>query len=119
MLDINDAIILNCAPQGGAMATAATEHTGLTRVAVSRRIKKLADAGYLQRHGTGTRQTYSLGDKRFWLRLEPLADIVRRGGELVSRSQAKWVMNRATQFKTVILDFEGVVHVSQAFVDEV
>ena len=38
---------------------------------------------------------------------------------LVSRSQAKWVMNRATQFKTVILDFEGVVHVGQAFVDEV
>ena len=32
---------------------------------------------------------------------------------LVSRSQAKWVMNRATQFKTVILDFEGVVHVRQ------
>lgn len=28
-------------------------------------------------------------------------------------------MNRATQFKTVILDFEGVVHVGQAFVDEV
>ena len=65
MLDINDAIILSCAPQGGAMATAATEQTGLTRVAVSRRIKKLADTGYLQRHGTGTRQTYSLSDKRF------------------------------------------------------
>jgi hypothetical protein len=28
-------------------------------------------------------------------------------------------MNRATQFKTVILDFEGVVHVGLAFVDEV
>ena len=83
MLDINDAIILSCAPQGGAMATAATEQTGLTRVAVSRRIKKLADAGYLQRHGTGTRQTYSLGDKRFWLRVEPLVDIVGRGGEMV------------------------------------
>lgn len=37
----------------------------------------------------------------------------------MSRSQAKWVMNRATQFKTVILDFEGVAHVGQAFVDEV
>jgi hypothetical protein len=119
MLDINDAIILSCAPQGGAMATAATEQTGLTRVAVLRRIKKLADAGYLQRHGTGTRQTYSLGNKRFWLRVEPLADIVQRGGEMVSRSQAKWVMNRATQFKTVILEFEGVVHVGQAFFDEV
>jgi anti-anti-sigma regulatory factor len=28
-------------------------------------------------------------------------------------------MNRATQFKTVILDIEGVVHVGQAFLDEV
>jgi anti-sigma regulatory factor (Ser/Thr protein kinase) len=83
MLDINDAIILGCATQGGTMASAATEQTGLTRVAVSRRIKKLADAGYLHRHGTGTRQTYSLGDKRFWLRVEPLDQIVRRGGEMV------------------------------------
>jgi anti-sigma regulatory factor (Ser/Thr protein kinase) len=83
MLDINDAIILGCATQGGAMASAATEQTGLTRVAVSRRIKKLADAGYLQRHGAGTRQTYSLGDKRFWLRVESLEHIVRRGGEMV------------------------------------
>lgn len=38
---------------------------------------------------------------------------------LVSRSQFTWVMNRATQFKTVILDVEGVVHVGQAFVDKV
>lgn len=83
MLDINDAIILGCAAQGGAVASAATEQTGLTRVAVSRRIQKLADAGYLHRHGTGTRQTYSLGDKRFWLRVEPLDPIVRRGGEMV------------------------------------
>ena len=35
------------------------------------------------------------------------------------RSQPKWMMNRATHFNTVILDFEGVVHVGQAFVDEV
>jgi hypothetical protein len=44
--------------------------------------------------------------------------LAQLNSELVSRSQAKWVMNRATQFKTVILDFEGVVHVGQAFVDE-
>ena len=47
MLDLNDAIVLACAAQGGAMASVATEQTGLTRVAVSRRIKKLADTGYL------------------------------------------------------------------------
>jgi hypothetical protein len=45
--------------------------------------------------------------------------LAQLSSELVSRSQAKWVMNRATQFKTVILDFEGMVHVGQAFVDEV
>ena len=45
--------------------------------------------------------------------------LAQLSSELVSRSQAKWVMNRATQFKTVVLDFEGVAHVGQAFVDEV
>lgn len=43
----------------------------------------MADAGYLQRHGTGTRQSYSLGDKRFWLKVDAIDDIVRRGGEMV------------------------------------
>jgi hypothetical protein len=45
--------------------------------------------------------------------------LAQLSSELVSRSQAKWVMNRTNQFKTVILDFAGVVHVGQAFVDEV
>lgn len=45
--------------------------------------------------------------------------LAKLSSELVSRSQAKWVMDRATQFKTVILDFEGVLHVGQAFVEEV
>ena len=44
--------------------------------------------------------------------------LAKLSSELVSRSQAKWVMERATQFATVILDFEGVLHVGQAFVDE-
>ena len=82
MPDIHDAIILACAAQGGALASVATERTGLTRVAVSRRIKKLADNGYLQRHGSGTRQTYSLGSQRFWLGVQPRESIVQRGGEM-------------------------------------
>ena len=82
MLDINDAIILACAAQGGSLASTAAEQTGLTRVAVSRRIKKLADSGYLQRHGSGTRQTYSLGALRFWLSVQPLSTIAQRGGEM-------------------------------------
>ena len=42
-----------------------------------------------------------------------------RLAQLVSRSQGKWVEERATQFKTVVLDFEGVALVGQGFVDEV
>ncbi len=44
---------------------------------------------------------------------------MERSNFSVSRSQAKWVMERATQFKTVVLDFEGVKTVGQTFVDEV
>ncbi|UFP95547.1 STAS-like domain-containing protein [Gloeobacter morelensis] len=37
----------------------------------------------------------------------------------VSRSQAKRVLARAHQFKEIILDFEGVDYVGQAFADEI
>ena len=83
MLDLHDAIILACAKQGGALASLATEQTGLSRVAVSRRLKKLADAGYLQRNGSGTRQTYSQGNSRFWLGVLQRVDILNQGGEMV------------------------------------
>lgn len=49
--------------------------------------------------------------------------LAQLGSQLVSRSQDKWVVGgrseRATQFKTVVLDFEGVAPVGQGFVDEV
>ena len=38
---------------------------------------------------------------------------------LVSRSQAKRLLNRFDRFKEVVLDFEGVESVGQAFADEV
>lgn len=38
---------------------------------------------------------------------------------LVSRSQAKRLLNRVDRFKTVIFDFEGVDSIGQAFADEV
>lgn len=38
---------------------------------------------------------------------------------LVSRSQAKRLLQRVDQFRTVILDFEGVASVGQAFADEI
>ncbi len=41
------------------------------------------------------------------------------GEKLVSRSQAKRILNRIEKFKTVLLDFEGVDSIGQAFADEV
>lgn len=46
--------------------------------------------------------------------------LARVGNEnLVSRSQAKRLMQRVDRFKSVILDFEGVEKVGQAFADEI
>lgn len=39
--------------------------------------------------------------------------------QLVSRSQAKRVLNRIDQFSQVIFDFEGVAMIGQAFADEI
>ena len=41
------------------------------------------------------------------------------GGNLVSRSQAKRLLTRVERFKTVVLDFEGVAMIGQAFADEI
>jgi hypothetical protein len=40
------------------------------------------------------------------------------GGELVSRSQAKWRTARFDGFKLVVLNFEGVPEIGQVFADE-
>lgn len=46
--------------------------------------------------------------------------LARIGGEnLVSRSQAKRLMQRVDRFKVVVLDFEGVERIGQAFADEI
>jgi uncharacterized protein (DUF1330 family) len=46
--------------------------------------------------------------------------LVRYGDEvLVSRSQAKRLLARVDRFKIVILDFEGVNSIGQAFADEI
>ena len=41
------------------------------------------------------------------------------GERLVSRSQAKRILNRVDKFKTVMLDFKGVDAIGQAFADEI
>jgi hypothetical protein len=47
-------------------------------------------------------------------------NLVRYGDEsLVSRSQAKRLLSRVDKFKVVILDFEGVNSIGQAFTDEI
>ncbi|GAF68707.1 unnamed protein product, partial [marine sediment metagenome] len=38
---------------------------------------------------------------------------------LISRSQAKRLLSRVDKFKTVILDYEGVDSIGQAFADEI
>ena len=40
-------------------------------------------------------------------------------GKLVSRSQAKRLLVRFDRFKTIVLDFEDVSSVGQAFADEI
>ena len=82
MPDRNDAIILACATQGGALPSLATAQTGLSRVAVSRRLQKLVGGAYLRRQGSGTRPSYALGPHRFWLATLPRLDIARSGGEM-------------------------------------
>lgn len=79
MLDESDSTILAIARTPGPLASTASRATGLSRVAVSRRIKKLADTGYLLRHGSGTRQTYSPGASRFWTLTLPHADAAKAG----------------------------------------
>jgi hypothetical protein len=73
-MDTHDATILALARSARQLAGDASRETGLSRVAVSRRIKRLADTGYLQRHGSGTRQTYSPGANGFWTKSLPCSD---------------------------------------------
>jgi len=48
----------------------------------------------------------------------PLRLAQHEGEKLVSRSQAKRVAHRFERFKHVVLDFEGVAEIGQAFADE-
>lgn len=49
----------------------------------------------------------------------PVKLALYEGERLVSRSQAKRILNRVEKFKTVFLDFQGVDFIGQAFADEV
>lgn len=49
----------------------------------------------------------------------PVRLALYEGERLISRSQAKRILNRIEKFKTVILDFQDVDSIGQAFADEV
>jgi anti-sigma regulatory factor (Ser/Thr protein kinase) len=48
----------------------------------------------------------------------PVKLALYEGKQLVSRSQAKRILNRVEKFKTVILDFQDVDYIGQGFADE-
>lgn len=64
-----------------------------------------------------TEYTKAPGDFDFSKTVVPMR-LAQFGGELVSRSQAKRLVTRFDRFKVVILDFEGVSEIGQAFADE-
>jgi hypothetical protein len=85
----------------------AAEKFGLTRQTVLKYLQKLADENLLVIKGTPRAPIYEL---------KPIAD----GDEsLVSRSQARRLLARFERFKEVILDFEGIASIGQAFADEI
>ncbi len=49
----------------------------------------------------------------------PIRLALYEGEQLVSRSQAKRIMNRVERFRNVVLDFAGVDTVGRSFVDEI
>jgi len=58
-------------------------------------------------------------DYAFNRTIVPVRLVLYEGERLVSRSQAKRILNRVEKFSTVLLDFEGVDSIGQAFADEV
>jgi anti-sigma regulatory factor (Ser/Thr protein kinase) len=63
---------------------------------------------------------FSSGDDYGFNKTVVPVNLVRYGEEnLVSRSQAKRLLIRVDRFKTVILNFEGVQSIGQAFADEI
>ncbi len=58
-------------------------------------------------------------DYAFNRTIVPVRLALYEGERLVSRSQAKRILNRVERFKIVMLDFSGVDMIGQAFADEV
>jgi anti-sigma regulatory factor (Ser/Thr protein kinase) len=63
--------------------------------------------------------TESDEDHAFNKTIVPVRLALYEGEQLISRSQAKRILNRIEKFKTVILDFQDVDIIGQGFADEV
>lgn len=63
--------------------------------------------------------TLSDGESGFSKTIVPVRLLQHEGEELVSRSQAKRLIVRFDRFKEVLLDFNGVKIIGQAFADEI
>lgn len=90
-----------------------TEHSGTTVVMEidlnsTRTLKAVFD------EYTGTPEE----DYAFNKTIVPVKLALYEGEQLVSRSQAKRILNRVEKFKTVILDFQDVEYIGQGFADE-
>jgi len=64
---------------------------------------------------TGTKEE----DFAFNTTVVPVKLVLYEGEKLVSRSQAKRILNRVEKFNTILLDFSDVDSIGQAFADEV
>jgi len=58
-------------------------------------------------------------DYAFNTTIVPVKLVLYEGERLISRSQAKRILCRIEKFRTVLLDFQGVDYIGQAFADEV
>ncbi|MCU7816019.1 MAG: STAS-like domain-containing protein [Candidatus Thiodiazotropha sp. (ex Rostrolucina anterorostrata)] len=90
-----------------------TDHSG-TRVYMEIATNSNRDLGQVFDEFTGGPDNYG-----FERTIVPVRLALYEGESLVSRSQAKRILNRVERFRSVILDFEGVDKIGQAFADEV
>ncbi len=62
---------------------------------------------------------YSSPDEGFYKTLVPVKLLRYKDEGIVSRSQAKRLLARFDKFRSIVLDFEGIDMIGQAFADEV
>jgi len=91
-----------------------TEHIG-TRVYMEIALNSSKNLKTVFDEFTGT----DAEDYAFNATVVPVRLALYEGERLVSRSQAKRILNRIERFKRVILDFQGVDFIGQAFSDEI